>query len=54
MTNIFKQIHLYAVLVQGISTIVIDQMTAFHFLRKVHHVLALEFSVVHHIVMSLE
>jgi len=50
MLNIFKQILLYTVLVQGISTIITDQMPALHFLRKVHHVLASEFSIVHHIV----
>jgi hypothetical protein len=44
--NVFKQIYLYIVLVQGISTIFTDQMPAFHVSRKVYHVLALEFSVV--------
>ena len=52
--KLFKQIHSYTVLVQGISTIVTEHMPAFHVLRKVHYMLASEFSVVYHIVTCLK
>ena len=34
MKDIFKQIHLYAVLIQGIYTIFIDKMPKFHVPEK--------------------
>lgn len=48
------QIHLCAVLIQGISTIFTDQMPTFHVFRKVHSVLESEFLTVYHLVSSLK
>jgi hypothetical protein len=36
----FKQIHQYTVLIQGISTIFTDQLATYYAFRKVHSVLA--------------
>jgi len=49
--NIFKHIHLYIVLIQRLSTIFIDQLSACHVFRKVHSVLASKFSAFYHIIL---
>jgi len=41
MREMFNEIHLCVVSVQGIYIIFIDQMPAFHVFRKVHSLLAL-------------
>jgi hypothetical protein len=40
ITKIFKQIHLYTILIQGISILLINQIPTHHVFRKVHFVLA--------------
>jgi hypothetical protein len=47
------QIHQYTVLIQGINTIFIDQLPTYHAFRKVHSILASEFSIVYHIVSQI-
>jgi len=42
-----KHIYLFTVLIQGIS--ITDQMPTFHVFRKVHTMLASEFSTVYHV-----
>jgi len=44
--KIFKQIHGYTILIQGISTIFINQMLTYLVFKKVHCRLASEFSTV--------
>jgi hypothetical protein len=44
------QIRLYIVLIQGIRTIFIDHVPAFHVFRRMHSVLASKFSAVYHLV----
>jgi hypothetical protein len=51
--KIFKQIHQYTVLIQGISNIIIDQLPTYHAFGKLHSVLASEFSTVYHIVSQI-
>jgi len=46
----FKQIHLYTILIQGISTIVIDQMPACLVFKKVHFMLASTVATVYQVV----
>jgi hypothetical protein len=53
INKIFKQIHQYTVLIQGISTIFIDQLPTYHAFRKVHSSLASEFSTVYHVVSQI-
>jgi hypothetical protein len=40
-------------IIQGISTIFIDQLPTYHALRKVHSILASEFSAVYHVVSQI-
>jgi hypothetical protein len=51
--KIFKQIHQYTVLIQGISTIFIDQLPTYHAFRKVHCILASGFSTIYHAVSQI-
>jgi hypothetical protein len=46
----FKQIGLYTILIQGTSTIFIDQMPTYLVFKKVHFMMASEFSSVYHVV----
>jgi hypothetical protein len=49
----FKKIHQYTVLIQGISTFFIDQLPTYHAFGKVHSILASEFSTVYHTVSHI-
>jgi len=44
-----QTIHLYTILIQGMSTIFTDQMPAYLVFRKVHSVIASTFSTVSHV-----
>jgi len=44
----FKQIHLYTILIQGISVIFTDQMQTYVVYKKVHFMLASKFPAVCH------
>jgi hypothetical protein len=46
----FKQIFLYTILMQGISSIFIDQMPTYLVLKNVHFMLESKFSTAYHIV----
>jgi hypothetical protein len=46
----FKEIHLYTILIQGISIIFIDQMAAYFVFKTVRSKLATIFSTVYHLV----
>ena len=50
-TNVHTYIHLYILLIQGLSTIFVDQLSACHVFRKVHSVLASKFSAFYHIAL---
>jgi hypothetical protein len=50
MKNIFEQIRLFTVLIQGINTICGDKMPTFHISMKVHSLLVSEFSTAYHTV----
>jgi len=48
---IIRKISKNIVLIQGLSTIFVDQLSACHVFRKVHSVLASKFSIFYHIVL---
>jgi len=48
--KLFKQIRLYTILIQGISTILIDQISTYLVFKKVHSLLASKFSTVYQLV----
>jgi len=50
MMDLSKEVHLYTVLIQGISTVVTDQMPNFHVFRKIGFVLGSEFSTLYNVV----
>jgi len=48
--EIFKQIHLYTMLIQGLSITFIDQMPTYLVFKKVHSMLAQKVSTIYHLV----
>jgi hypothetical protein len=48
--KIFIHSHLYTILIEGTSTILIDQMPTYLVLKKAHFMLASEFSRIYHVV----